>query len=379
MKYKIAIDASRSRSGGGKAHLVGILSELDPSVHGIEEIHIWAYKSILDSLPNLPWIKKHCPKETEMSILKQLYWQYSKLHIEISNQECDILLNTDAGSVCQFHPAITMSRDMLSFERREIARFGFGKDWLRLYILRFTQMKSLKYAAAALFLTKYAADKIQTWTGEINRYKIIPHGIGHNFKDNRLKNKFPENGERPIRCLYVSNVARYKHQWNVALAIEKLRNKKYNINLNLVGGGDGPAQRKLELVLEEIDPQQDYIRQDSFLTHEQIPLIIAESDIFIFASSCENMPNTLIEAMACGMPIACSNLGPMPEILEDGGTYFNPEDVDSIAKAIKSLILNKEKRDYFSLRSKELSQQYSWKRCAKETMDYLIEVLINDK
>jgi glycosyltransferase involved in cell wall biosynthesis len=79
------------------------------------------------------------------------------------------------------------------------------------------------------------------------------------------------------------------------------------------------------------------------------------------------------------MPIACSNLGPMPEILEDGGTYFNPEDVDSIAKAIKSLILNKEKRDYFSLRSKELSQQYSWKRCAQETMDYLIEVLINDK
>ena len=45
----------------------------------------------------------------------------------------------------------------------------------------------------------------------------------------------------------------------------------------------------------------------------------------IFASSCESSSCVLIENMASGLPIACSNRGPMPEVLKDGGVYFDPE------------------------------------------------------
>ena len=44
--------------------------------------------------------------------------------------------------------------------------------------------------------------------------------------------------------------------------------------------------------------------------------------------------------MASGLPIACSNVGSMPEILQDGGVYFNPIDVESIEKALEKLILD---------------------------------------
>ena len=50
-----------------------------------------------------------------------------------------------------------------------------------------------------------------------------------------------------------------------------------------------------------------------------MPEYLSKSNIFIFASSCENMPITLIEGMASGLPIACSDRGPMPEVLQDGG------------------------------------------------------------
>lgn len=374
MRYKIAIDASRSKSGGGKAHLIGILNELDPTRFNIDQIHVWSYRTLLNDLPDEPWLVKHCPEATEKSILGQLWWQYNTLHKEVEEQGCQVLLNTSAGTVCQFQPAVTMSRDMLSFERREIARFGFGREWLRLFILRYTQKKSLKDSTGALFLTKYAADTIQTWTGKIPTYRIIPHGTGQNFRNNKLKISFPINGEREIKCLYVSNVDRYKHQWNVAKAIYNLRKKGHHISLRLVGGGKGPAQARLEKVLEEIDPNSEFVVQDIFLKHQQIPPIISESDIFIFASSCENMPNTLVEAMACGIPIACSNLGPMPEVLLDGGVYFDPEDVESITNSVEILINEKEKREFSAKRSKELSKQYSWKRCAHETMNYLIDI-----
>ena len=94
---------------------------------------------------------------------------------------------------------------------------------------------------------------------------------------------------------------------------------------------------------------------------------------FVFASSCENMPNTLIEAMAAGMPIVCSNRGPMPEVLKDGGIYFDPENFDSIAIAIEQLFENKLLRDKLAKKAELLSRRYSWKKCANETWVFLKE------
>jgi glycosyltransferase involved in cell wall biosynthesis len=91
----------------------------------------------------------------------------------------------------------------------------------------------------------------------------------------------------------------------------------------------------------------------------------------VFASSCENMPNTLVEGMASGLPIACSNRGPMPEILQDGGVYFNPESANSIAAAIEELLVNDDRRTSIARRARELAAQYSWQRCAEETWEFL--------
>ena len=50
----VAIDASRNRSGGAKAYLIGILSEFDYEKHGIQTIHVWAFRTLLDQLPDNP-------------------------------------------------------------------------------------------------------------------------------------------------------------------------------------------------------------------------------------------------------------------------------------------------------------------------------------
>jgi glycosyltransferase involved in cell wall biosynthesis len=85
------------------------------------------------------------------------------------------------------------------------------------------------------------------------------------------------------------------------------------------------------------------------------------------------MPVTLLEAMAVGLPIACSNRGPMPEVLENGGVYFDPEDADSIADAIEQIIQNPALRSTISQRAKTLAEQYTWARCADETFAFITE------
>jgi glycosyltransferase involved in cell wall biosynthesis len=376
MGITIGIDASRNRSGGAKAHIIGIINECDPNKHGIEKIHLWTYNSLLKVLPDYPWLVKHNPPQLEQSIFKQLKWQYFSLPMEVKKYNCDILLNTDAGTICPYQPSVTMSRDMLSFEKREIARYGINKDWLRLYILRYVQSRSLKKSTSAIFLTRYAADTIQSWTGKLKNFTIIPHGVSEIFKQTKLLSNWPTDNSENIKCLYISNVARYKHQWNVAYAIQKLRNKGFNINILFAGGGNGPAQLRLEKTLNEIDPNRFYTKQIEYVAHQKIPELLSEANLFVFASSCENMPNTLVEAMSFGLPIACSNLGPMPEVLNNGGKFFDPENPDSIANSIEEIITNNEVRDFISKRSKEIANQYSWKRCADETLGYLKDEVV---
>ena len=171
----------------------------------------------------------------------------------------------------------------------------------------------------------------------------------------------------------------YKHQWVVVEAISKLRKRGQNLTLSLVGGGAGPAQKLLQNAIEASDSQGKFVEQLDFLPHDALPELLANADLFVFASSCENMPVTLVEAMAVGLPIACSDRGPMPEVLADAGVYFNPEDSSAIAASIEKIIQSPELRSTIAQRAKTLSQQYNWKRCANETWAFIVETYLRTK
>lgn len=373
----VGINASRARSGGAIAHLVGILQEMDPADFGIDKVHVWSYERLLAALPSASWLVKHNPPELERSLWRQLWWERFALPGELKKANCDVVLNVDAGSVCRFRPSVTMSRDMLSYEPGEIERYGISKARLRLIALRYVQNAALRSADGVIFLTRYAAHVIQNSCGPLRNVGYIPHGVGLAFQ---VAERPPFATEaKPIRCLYISNALPYKHQWHVVEAVSRLRKRGHDLQLELVGGGNGRAQKRLQEKINEVDPDCRFVKQHEFVPQRALPQFLALADIFVFASSCENMPNTLIEAMTAGVPIACSNRGPMPEVLKDGGVYFDPENPDSIAEAIIDLIANPAKRSLLADRAKKLSQQYSWSRCSHETFSFIAQTAVRTR
>ncbi|MDA3861607.1 MAG: glycosyltransferase family 1 protein [Melioribacteraceae bacterium] len=372
---KIGIDASRNRSGGAKAHLIGILQEINPEKFGISEIHVWVYKALSDNLPNKPWLFKHNPPELERSLVQQLWWQYAKLIQDIDSFGIDIMLETTAAGIGSFHPSVVMSRDMLPFEKGEINRYWMSLDYIRPFVMKYIQSRSMKRADAVIFLTKHAANSIQEFTGNLTNFRIIPHGVGENFRKNISLKEWPKNGKQEINCIYISQIVRYKHQWHVVNAISQLQKKGINAKLKLVGPiTEKSANIVLEKEIERLDPNRKFIERIGHVDHSEIPHLVADSDISIFASSCENMPNTLVEAMASGALIACADRGPMPEILQDGGIYFDPENPDSIVKAIEIIISKPNVRKQISLKAKELSAKYSWSKCSNDTFEFLTTI-----
>jgi glycosyltransferase involved in cell wall biosynthesis len=98
------------------------------------------------------------------------------------------------------------------------------------------------------------------------------------------------------------------------------------------------------------------------------------ADLFLFASSCENLPIILLEAMIAGLPIVSSSHGPMPEVLGDSGVQCDPEDPKDMTRAILAMVMSPELRAEKAKASFERAQSYSWTRCARDTFHLLSEI-----
>jgi len=367
---KIGIDASRSRSGGAISHIKGILTELNPSKYQISEVHIWAPLSLLMDLDDREWLIKHSPKKINKNIFYQFFWQFFEFKKELIKYECSILFKTTASSVANFSPSITLSQDMLPFELKEMKRYGWSLGRLRLIFLRFIYQQVLRHSSGVIFLTEYASKRIQETTGKLENTIVIPHGVNNIFRQENYMRSNPLSLKK-FNCVYVSAAAPYKHQWNVIEAISILRKKDINISITLIGGGSGRSQKKIDRAVNLFDQEKLFVKQLPFLKPDKVSAEIMRSDIFIFASSCENLPITLLEGMSSGLAIASSNYGPMPEVLQKGGTYFDPECPNSIAIGVELLVKDKNLRSKCIRASLSNSKFFSWNKCSTETFNFL--------
>jgi glycosyltransferase involved in cell wall biosynthesis len=373
----LAIDASNIRVGGGVTHLVELLRVAEPSQHGIERIFVWACASTLARIEDRPWLEKRSDPALESHLLKRIIWQRWELNKLIKAMGVNLLFVPGGSIISNFRPAVTMSRNMLPFEWRELKRFGLSIMTLKLVLLRWLQSRSFRQADGTIFLTRYAYHAVTAATGPLRgTTSIVPHGIGTRFRlsprPQRALSEFTPSD--PLRIVYVSTIDVFKHQWSVVEAIGRLHAEGLPIRLDLYGPARPSVLPRLTQAMNRADPRSEFVHYWGEVDYKEIHACYATADLCVFASSCENMPNILIESMAAGLPIACSDRGPMPEVLGDAGIYFDPENPASIADAVRMLATAPALRAEKAAASSAAASQFSWSRCARETLDFLAAV-----
>jgi glycosyltransferase involved in cell wall biosynthesis len=370
----LGVDASNLRDGGGRTHLAEMLRAARPEAHGFARIYVWGSEETLACIEERPWLIKAPQALLARSLPYRVFWQRFRLARLAAAAGCEILFSPGGSSGGGFHPVITMSRNLIPFEPREAWRYGVSWLGLRALILRLTQARAFRQADGVIFLTRYARQVVTRAVALADaRTTIIPHGIASRFACSPRAQESIERycDERPFRVIYVSIVDMYKHQWHVVEAVGRLRAAGMPLTLELVGRAYPPALARLKRALRRVDPEGRLVRYLGPAPYGELPARYAAADLCLFASSCENMPNILLEGMASGLPIACSNRGPMPELLGDAGVYFDPEDVEDIARAVRELIAAPARRAALADASFRKSQLYSWERCAADTLQYL--------
>lgn len=378
----LGIDASNIRSGGGVTHLVELLGAARPEKYSFSKVIVWSKQSTLDSIPDRLWLEKAHLPVFEKGLINRIMWQRFHLSHLVRQGRCDLLFVPGGSYAGKFHPIVSMSQNMLPFEWRELRRYGWSLLTLKFLLLRLTQSKTFKNADGLIFLTQYVQDAVsEVVQRKTGKNAVVPHGINERFfGKNRIQKTIDlYSPDQPYRIIYVSIVDMYKHQWYVAEAVAKLRKSGLPVELILVGPSYPRALNWLNSTLTRVDPENEFIRYVGSVPYAQLHDHYAQADLCLFASSCENLPNILLEGMASGLPIVCSNKGPMPEVLGDAGIYFDPEHSTEIAEALKKMIESPEMRTKLAKRSYQRVQRYSWERCADETFNFLGRVAIESR
>jgi glycosyltransferase involved in cell wall biosynthesis len=373
----VGIDASNIRSGGGVTHLVNLLKCVDIDNNSVNHIVVWSCNNTIQQIYKHPKvIVVHVPI-LDYNLIFRMIWQRWLLPRQILKHNCNILFSP--GGILPGLtpvPTVTLSQNLLPFESRERRRFPFFSFMrYKLLLIKIMQINSMQKTDGLIFLSDYACETILSFISVKKKFIVkIPHGIERRFFHTpKIDNK--ANGVL-FKLLYVSTIDVYKHQWNVAEAVVELRKKNIPVSVDFIGGFYGPAKKRLLKYMKEVDPHENFLHYKGVVPFEKLHSVYASSNAFVFASSCENLPNILIEAMASGLPIACSNMGPMPEVLKECGLYFNPEDPHNIAEKLMKLIDNPLVTKKMSRCSYLESKKYSWERTTKETFDFIEKVYL---
>jgi N-acetyl-alpha-D-glucosaminyl L-malate synthase BshA len=225
-------------------------------------------------------------------------------------------------------------------------------------------------ADALIALTDHMKQKMIEILGrERDDIFVIPNCIDYEFFSSYLRKQGhatlePVNNKKKV-ILYVGRLEPVKGVRYLVQAVRILINRGFR-NMKLLIVGDGSEKRYLEELVKKLG-LEDYIVFVGRAPHDKIPEYMASADLLVLPSLSEGFPNTIIEAMAMGLPVIASRVGGLPWIIKDGenGFLVEPRNPRDIAEKIILLLTNDDLRVYMSRRNIEKAREYDWENIIK--------------
>ena len=119
-------------------------------------------------------------------------------------------------------------------------------------------------------------------------------------------------------------------------------------------------------------PVKDDIIFTGFIDDKDKPVLYSLADLFVYPSFYEGFGFPPLEAMAAGTPVITSNFSSLPEAVGDAAIMINPYNLDELAKAMEIVLSDEKLRNILIERGYERVKNFSWEKCAKETLEFIL-------
>ncbi|CAM5200139.1 D-inositol-3-phosphate glycosyltransferase [Castellaniella denitrificans] len=370
---KIVINALSARLGGGQTYLKNLLAHLPdwPEL----EVLIYAPSSL--DLPMDSRIHRKVTAWPTNNPLLRSIWERIFLPRILEQEMADVLfcpggiILTKVPSSCK---KVTMFRNMIPFDAKVLSHIPFGLDKIRNYFLRWSMLRSMATADLTIFISEYAKHVIEALI-DTRSSVTIPHGVGEAFCTYDKKLSRPSWLPMGEYILYVSRFDVYKHQQEVVSAFVSLpQDLSHRFKLIMVGEVSEAESRRV-LGLARGAGLEHQILITGPVKYVDLPALYRNATLNLFASSCENCPNILLEALGAGRPVLASNVMPMPEFGADAVEYFSPTDPETIAASMVRVLRNKSLMDGLADSAAQRSKSFSWISTSKATWSCIYKLI----
>ena len=387
---KIGIDARFWGHAGPGRYVKNLVLALEKVDHENEYVIFLNPKGLEDYKASNPNFKK-----VGVNIPWYYFGEQLKLPFIFTREKLD-LLHIPHYNIPIFYPG----KIAVTIHDLTIRRFSTARSTTRVIpiyrlkrlVYRFVFWLAVKRAKNIFVPTKFGRnDLLATYSWLDSKKILVTHeGVGEEFKvqDTKYEIRDTEKNNieyqilntkyniRPPYILYVGSMYPHKNLPRLIKAFKLVSEEYEDLSLVLVGKQDFFQERlrkEIRNTRRVIFPA--FRVPDGYVPDEELSIFYRKALFFILPSLSEGFGLPPLEAMSFGVPVAASSATSIPEVCGGAALYFDPRDVDDIARKMKSLIKNSTLREDLINKGFENLERFSWEKMARQTLEGYIDCL----
>jgi glycosyltransferase involved in cell wall biosynthesis len=299
----------------------------------------------------------YCPQAVRARFRPaRILWEQTALAIEASRYKLDVLFNPGfTGPVLATCPMATVFHDLQHQRHPEYFR------WFDLPFWKLLLWASAHRARRLIAVSEATrADLMRVYGLAPERVAVVLHGVEPEFFTLAREQTEPfvlcvstlhphKNLDRLIRAY-----ARRKRPWTLTIA-----------------GMRGFFAEALDRLIAELGVEES-VKLTGWISREELLKLYGRAEAFVYPSTFEGFGMPVLEAMAAGIPVACSDIAPLREVAGTAALFFDPLNDDQIADALDRIVADGPLRRRLASAGPERAREFTWERAARETQAVLL-------
>ena len=205
------------------------------------------------------------------------------------------------------------------------------------------------------------------------KIRVVYYGVDHELFKPKDKLEARRRLGLPLDRPIILNVGSEEPRKNTYVLLESFKELlNYIPSALLVRIGERTT--RIERLIKVLDLSSKVLYRKA-VSDQELALYYNAAGLLCFPSYYEGFGNPPLEAMASGLPVIAGNRTSIPEVVGDAGILLDPFDVDGFAYWMHEILSNEDLRIKFSEKGYRRSMNFSWEKCAWETLEVYREVL----
>jgi glycosyltransferase involved in cell wall biosynthesis len=277
----------------------------------------------------------------------RILWEQIILPLEAARYRLDVLFNPGfTAPIFSAVASVTVFHDLQHCRHPEYFR------WFDLPFWRLLLWASARRSRTLIAVSEATRDDlVHFYPFASRRVRIISHGV-----DEAFFNLDRSSTDAQLLCVSTS----HPHK-NLERLIRAYTRRKRDFKLILAGMRGFHADAIEKLITDDI-------RVTGWIPRADLLNLYAYASAFIYPSTFEGFGMPVLEAMAAGIPVACSDIPPLREVAGDAALFFDPLDEDAIANALDRITSDQPLRKQLAEAGPKRAHDFTWTHTAELTL-----------